>query len=128
MDSLLIEATTDTPAIDFRADTGSLSVTGKSYPQNVFQFYKPISAWLEEFLRTTGGESQLHLAFVALNSSTTKVIFDWLDLLEQAHERKPGSVRVVWHYPRARAALLQAGEDFSEAFEILPFDLVPDLK
>jgi hypothetical protein len=127
MDSLNIEAAADTPAIEFNADSGTLSVSGKSYPQNVFQFYKPISAWLESFLQAADGETRLHLAFIALNSSTTKVIFDWLDLFEQAQERG-GEVKIFWHYPPERAALLQAGEDFREAFEELPFELVPDLK
>lgn len=128
MNDLRIEATADTPAIDFLAREGRLSVTGKSYPQNVFQFYKPVTAWLEEYLETTEDASELHLGFSALNSSTTKVVFDWLDALERAHERKPGSVQVIWHYPAERSALLQAGEDFREAFEELPITLAPDLK
>ncbi|MCR9140908.1 MAG: DUF1987 domain-containing protein [bacterium] len=129
MESLNIEATADTPAIDFRAEDGRLSVAGKSYPQNVFQFYKPISDWLNQFLQSSQVPAELHLSYIALNSSTTKVIFDWLDSLEQAQEENPErGVKVVWHYPPERSALLQAGEDFREAFEELSFELVPDLK
>lgn len=128
MDSLQIEATADTPEVVFNADSGELSVSGKSYPQNVFQFYKPISDWLIEFMRASDRDVQLHLKFTALNSSTTKVIFDWLDVLDQARENQSRQIRIAWHYPAERAALLQAGEDFREAFEELAFELIPDLK
>lgn len=127
MEALHIEATSDTPAIDFEATSGILRVSGKSYPQNVFQFYQPASQWIRDFLATGPEKAELHLEFQALNSSTTKVVFDWLDLWEQRHEDAPDSVKIIWHYPPERAALEQAGEDFREAFEDLPFELIDDL-
>lgn len=127
MEALHIEATSDTPQVEFQADSGVLRVSGKSFPQNVFQFYQPVSQWLAEFLESAPAQVELHLSFKALNSSTTKVIFDWLDLCEQRHEAAPGSVRICWHYPKDRGSLQQAGEDFREAFEELPFTLADDL-
>ena len=53
MENLIIEATTYTPNINFDAVNGELSISGKSYPENTFEFYKPVNEWIIKYLETT---------------------------------------------------------------------------
>ena len=51
MDKLSLPATAATPAVDFDAATGVLAISGESYPENAFEFYKPLLGWTATFLR-----------------------------------------------------------------------------
>ncbi len=125
MDKLIIEATRSSPAIAFDAETRRLRICGESYPENAAAFYTPVFAWLKEFIAAleSGAAVQVDLAILYLNSSSTKVMLNLLDLLEQAAQ--DGTQIVVnWHYDPENEAMLECGQDFSEELETLTFNLV----
>jgi hypothetical protein len=47
MENIKLELTKYTPEISLDASSGIISMTGKSYPENTFDFYKPIIDWME---------------------------------------------------------------------------------
>ncbi len=125
MDNLTIEATRSSPAIRFDAKNGCLSIHGESYPENVAAFYTPVFAWLKAFLAEMDPATtvQVNLEILYLNSSSTKVMLNFLDLLEQAaQDGRP--VIVNWLYDPDNEAVLECGQDFSEELQALTFNLV----
>ena len=58
-----------------------------------------------------------------LNSSSTKVMLNFLDLLEQAAQDGK-QIRVNWFYDPDNEAVLECGQDFSEELQVLTFNLV----
>jgi hypothetical protein len=55
MENLKLEATKYTPEISL--DTGGvISLVGKSYPENTFEFYAPVMEWLENYFETSAAE------------------------------------------------------------------------
>lgn len=48
MYDLFIEQTKSTPKVLFDHQNAKLSIQGQSYPENAFQFYEPIIAWLDD--------------------------------------------------------------------------------
>ncbi len=125
MDKLIIEATRSSPAIELDADTGQLRICGESYPENAAAFYAPVFAWLKTFIAglEPAATVQAHLEILYLNSSSTKSMLNFLDLLEQAAQNGT-QVIVNWCYDPDNEAMLECGQDFSEELEALTFNLV----
>lgn len=124
MNNLILEETKYTPSINLDAQSGVLELVGKSYPENTFEFYKPMMDWVEEYF--DGNEKNktvVNIEIIYFNSSSSKLFFDFFDLLEEAHNNGK-DVEVNWIYDPENEAALEAGEDFKEDFESLRFNLV----
>jgi len=124
MKTLIIEETKYTPYIKLDQENGVLELKGKSYPENTFEFYKPIMDWLEEYF--DGNEKDntvVNMEIIYFNSSSSKLFFDFFDLLDEMHS-KGKKIEVNWQYDKDNEAALEAGEDFKDDFEDLDFSLV----
>jgi SiaC family regulatory phosphoprotein len=122
MDNLQIPATRSTPEISFNADTGVLLMSGESYPENSFEFYQPVIAWLKRFLSRSGCQATLVVQLAYLNTGSTKVMMDILDQLEDAHSNGRDA-RIEWHCERDNERALETAEEFREEVS-LPFSIV----
>ncbi len=124
MENLIIEETKYTPSIKLDATKGTIELIGKSYPENTFEFYKPMMEWVENYFDGNEVEKTVvNLEIIYFNSSSSKLFFDFFDLLEEAHNNGK-SVEVNWIYDKENESALEAGEDFKEDFENLKFNLV----
>ena len=97
-------------------------MSGDSYPENSFEFFNPIIAWVEEYLKTSDRRLQVELHIIYMNTSSVRALFDILDLLEAAYG-EGREIRLDWYYDQRneRAASLAAEfkEDCSFPFEII---------
>ena len=124
MENLHTEATKYTPQIDLNAETGLMHFSGKSYPENTFDFYQPTMKWIKEFFgQETKIKSRLEMDIVYFNSSSSKLFFDLFDIVEGAQE-EGHTITVNWLYDAENENALEAGEDFKEDFESLDFNLI----
>ncbi len=122
MENLTIFATQYTPAISLDSD-GVISFSGKSYPENTFEFYKPVMAWLEKYFQEFKGQKTVvNMEIIYFNSSSSKWFFDMFDLFDEASNRD--IVEVNWIYDSENESAQEAGEDFQEDFESLTINLV----
>ncbi|PHR53391.1 MAG: hypothetical protein COA44_15315 [Arcobacter sp.] len=123
MKNLKIEITKYTPEISLDANSGILSMEGKSYPENTFEFYKPVMQWMEEYFKdNTQAKTIINMEIIYFNSSSSKLFFDFFDLVEEADE--DNNIEINWIYDEENESALEAGEDFKEDFESLNFNLV----
>jgi len=124
MENLHITATDYTPDINFDAKCGILEMKGKSYPENTFEFYKPINKWIHDYLTTTLCEKvSINLNIEYMNSSSLKAYFDMFDSFEEAHN--DGKIlEIKWIYDEEDDISEETGEDFIEDFENLNIQLV----
>lgn len=124
MENLHIEATKYTPEIKLDADIGLLSFSGKSYPENTFDFYQPILEWVNTYFdQKVQKKTVIEMDIIYFNSSSSKLFFDFFDILEEAHESGK-EIIVRWFYDVENENALEAGEDFKEDFESLDFNLI----
>jgi len=124
MNNLIIEETKYTPSISFDIEKGIFELTGKSYPENTFDFYKPMMDLVEEYF--DGKEQKttvINMEIIYFNSSSSKLFFDFFDLVEEA-QNNGKTVEINWIYDEENDSALEAGEDFQEDFESLTFNLV----
>jgi len=125
MQPLIIEPRKDSPAIRFDPNTGELAIVGDSYPENAAAFYEPVFEWIEQFLSRTGDRPvTLNLQLSYINSSSSKIMLNLLDLLDEAVQEGL-AVTVNWRYHAENQMLLECGEEFAEDLEALPFHFLP---
>lgn len=124
MENLNIEATKYTPEIKSDIAACTLSLTGKSYPENTFEFYEPVIAWIESLIEEKKEEAlTFNFEILYYNSSSSKAFFDIFDILEEAVENG-SKITVNWQYDEENETMQEAGEDFAEDFEALTFNVV----
>lgn len=124
MENLIIEETKYTPSINLNVEKGIFELVGKSYPENTFEFYKPMMDWVEEYFEGNNKDKTIiNMEIIYFNSSSSKLFFDFFDLVEEAHNGKK-NIDINWIYDEENEAALEAGEDFKEDFENLNFNLV----
>ena len=122
MQNLKLEATKYTPEINLDAG-GTISLVGKSYPENTFEFYAPMMEWLEEYFNGNATDKTVvNMEIIYFNSSSSKLFFDFFDLLEENVE--DNAIEVNWIYDEENESAEEAGEDFIEDFEDLKINLV----
>lgn len=118
---MIIEETKYTPAITLDIN-GTISMKGKSYPENTFEFYAPIMKWIEEYLQNDQKTLIVNMEIIYFNSSSSKLFFDFFDLLEENQDKH--TIEVNWIYDEANESAKEAGEDFMDDFNNLKITLV----
>jgi len=122
MEKIVIEETKYTPKIELDPN-GTISLTGKSYPENTFEFYEPMMEWVKEYFENEPAEvTTVNMEITYFNSSSSKLFFDFFDLLEENSE--DNTIKINWIYDEENESAEEAGEDFIEDFEDLDITLV----
>jgi len=123
MDNLIIETTKYTPEINLDAQTGIISMVGKSYPENTFEFYQPVMDWMNEYFNGNAKEKTVvNMEIIYFNSSSSKLFFDFFDVLDESKDDH--DIEINWIYDEENESALEAGEDFVDDFEDLKISLV----
>ena len=117
MEKLLIEATSDTPRVEFDPESLKFEILGKALPEDAIEFFKPLYDWLSEYIDSTEGGFELTLDLVYLNSSSTRYIFNILALMEDAHE-DGRDMHVKWRVSGTDEVMLGKGEELAEMLDV----------
>nr|WP_320115876.1 DUF1987 domain-containing protein [uncultured Desulfuromonas sp.] len=122
MEKLSLTATQYTPEIIMDPD-GIISMMGKSYPENTFEFYRPVMEWVESYFDGSPAEKTIiNMEIIYFNSSSSKLFFDFFDILDEQHENY--DIEINWIYDSENENAKEAGEDFIDDFENLTINLV----
>jgi len=123
MSNLTIPGSQSTPAINGDWETGVLTMSGDSYPENSFDLFNQVIDWVERFLAQTQKPLTLELHLLYLNTSSVRAVMDVFDLLEEAHQAGH-EVAVNWHYDRRNERVAELAEEFLEDCSF-PFSIIP---
>ena len=120
METLIIAGTEDTPAVKLDATSGVYELVGRSLPEDVTTFYKPVFEWLASAAGLSKMVFDVKLEY--FNTASSKVILDIFSKLEGLKEEGT-DVSINWHYAEDDEDMQEAGEEYSELVEV-PFKLV----
>ena len=123
MAPLIIEETKSTPYINFDDSKHLLAIRGESYPENAASFYAPVFQWLDSYLAALSAEITVNLQISYFNSSSSKVLMDFFDRLEEVAGRG-NTVTINWRYHEENDMALEYGEEFKEDMEKALFNLI----
>jgi O6-methylguanine-DNA--protein-cysteine methyltransferase len=122
MENIVIEGTSKTPQVEFKAETGEILIKGRSIPENSIEFYKPLIDWIDNYANGARDVTEVNIQLEYFNTSSSKCILDVFKRLELI--RNSGkSVTVKWHYEVDDEDMLEAGEDYQAIID-LPFQMI----
>ena len=121
MENLFIKASDKTPAIEFNV-SGELRISGRSIPENSYEFYQPVISWLENFKKANVKSAVLHVNLEYFNTSSSKVLLSVFRNLE--HLRELGvDTNVYWYHSEDDEDITEAGKGYQCLVKI-PFRFV----
>ena len=112
----------DTPEINFSIEKQKLFIAGKSFAEDVVEFYTPLIKWIDNYFATKP-EKQTILEFkmTYFSTATSKVFLDLLIKLE-TYSKKGMPVKILWNYADKDEDIMESGEEYAEMVQ-LPFEL-----
>ncbi|MCH8318145.1 MAG: DUF1987 domain-containing protein [Bacteroidetes bacterium] len=124
MKPLIIKATVWTPSVILDASNNKFEISGKSLPENVVVFYKPVKEWFESYSKNPNPKTDIVIKFLYLNTASQKMIYSILRELGRKFDKK-GNISVKWYYNEDSEDIKEIGEDFAEmldfAFEVVRY-------
>jgi len=116
-----VKATRETPALEFDKTSGKLIITGRSLPENSFEFYNPAVLWIREYILNPAAKTNLEIFLEYLNSGSLKQLFRIMYLLEDLIELGADAT-ITWKYENNDELMLEKGKEFQQ-FLIIPIEL-----
>jgi hypothetical protein len=122
MEALDIQGTNDTPKVILDPENIIFEISGRSLPEDVVTFYRPVLDWLEEYKSEPLDYTEFVFRYIYFNTATSKLIQDVLIKLEELYEAGY-NVQVMWFYEEEDEDMQDAGEEFMENTDV-PFELI----
>jgi len=111
MTKLVIEASEDSPAINFDGEKGLLEIAGKSLPEDAIGYYAHLEKLVMEYVQSPQKNTTVNFNLEYLNSSSAKKILEIVTLLESL-PAKGYKVVINWFYKSEDYDMLEEGEEF----------------
>ena len=122
MNSLMIEGTEDTPNININYESDIFIISGRSLPEDVSSFYKPVIDWIDEFSKCPKNMNiQIKLEY--FNTATSKILLDILLKIEEIQDDSNVSFTIMWYFQEHDDDMKEAGEEYSDIVSI-PFEYI----
>ena len=117
MKNQTIHKTDNTPEVILDYERGLIEFEGKSYPENTFNFYKPILLWMREYFSgKCQNSTTVNIKLTYFNSGTTQILFDILDTINEGTYQ---NLVINWYHDEDNENGLEDYEDFSHEFKTL---------
>lgn len=122
MSDLFIAATPSSPEVDFRFSENTLNLRGESYPENASAFYGGVIDALRTYLYHLGGDGRVtaNIALSYFNSSSTKMLFNLIDALNQS-ALAGVHVELNWYHDVDDETIFEFGTELHADFPALTF-------
>jgi len=117
------ERTTSTPYILIDEEKNYMRFEGRSFHENVVEFYRDVNNWLDAYLEKDFGAFTFDFEMNYFNSSTSKLLHNMLTKMDvRASDKK--KVIVNWITTEDNDIIIECGEDFKEDFNNLNFNMI----
>ena len=117
MEPLIIQSTTNTPAVRLNKANNKFLISGVSLPENVLEFYEPIIDWIVMYFDNPNPDSVFEFKFNYLNTASSKVVSNILQILDEQYNNGL-KVSIAWYYDIEDAEIKELGQDLSEMMDI----------
>ena len=123
MEKIEIAGTEDTPKVLFDYESGEFVISGRSLPEDVTSFYKPVFSWLEEFASAPKDGSKFVFKLEYFNTASSKILLDVFMKLEEISDETGKGFTIEWHHQDSDPDMLEAGEEYAELVTV-PFEFI----
>ena len=119
MEKLEIEPFLQTPEINFDPQSGTMLLSGKSYPADAIDFYRPIIEWVRKYTERPAEKTEMICEIEYLNSASQKQLVELLLAFRPIHS-SGGDFVVLWRFEEGDDDIQSVGELIEHELE-LPF-------
>ncbi len=113
MNALIIEKTKETPEINFNPATGVLRISGRAYSNDIYQLFKPLNLWLQEYLSKPNEITTVELRIEYCNSIFNKLILLFFESCKTVLEKNKQLV-IIWYYEEGDRESLDDADHLSK--------------
>jgi len=110
------------PSVILDKARNEFKISGLSIPEDSYEFYRPIIAWVDEYVKNPNLVTHFYVFLEYFNSSSVKQIFFLLPKLE-AIIKSGKEAKIFWHYKLGDDLIKTKGVKFKELLHV-PFELV----
>jgi hypothetical protein len=119
MAKLIINETDQSPEILFDDENGELTISGKSYPENVNTIFKELLDAVETYKLKPQKKTTVNFHWLYYNTATSKIIVKVLADLKAA----PTELVVNWYAKKGFTMMIEKGELIKEIMDI-PMEII----
>ncbi|MEM1405887.1 MAG: DUF1987 domain-containing protein [Bacteroidota bacterium] len=117
METLLIEATEDSPKILFNAEEGHFFINGRSFMEDTNPFYFGIMEWSREYFKNPQKNTLLELEFDYINSASQRMLLDIVGEFNKYYIMGY-RVKIIWNFLYSDEGMAELGEEMQEIFDV----------
>ncbi len=132
MKSLLIEATENSPKIDFNTNNNIFEISGNSRPENPAKFFEYIIQWVENYGKHLSWKNKetshdriiLKVRLEYFNSTSAKHLLILLEKFNTIVTTYGIPVDVSWYYDEMDISMQESGEEYKNLLPKVKFHLI----
>ncbi len=114
MESLIINGNVHTPQISFNGENGIFSISGKSYPEDVSEFYRPVFEYIELYKSSPAKKTLLEFEWLYYNTASAKIIIKIILALKDVSK----DFEVSWYCKKDYDIIIEKGLEIREILKI----------
>lgn len=115
-----IIASDNTPSVLFNTNEGLLEIAGKSFSEDIHDFYEPVIEAANEYIKQPCPKTIVKINIEYMNTITTKYLLQIFKVLEKIKGISDTSIH--WYYEEDDDDMITVGEDLQLLVD-LPFSL-----
>ena len=120
MDTLLIQATAQTPLVNLNPETGIMEIRGRSIPDDPEAFWGVVLTWFDSYMANPNEETLVKIDLEYFNiTSSKRILFLLYKLNELVDSGK--KAKVEWYYRQSDEDMYEVGQDYAFMVHV-PFD------
>jgi len=85
MEDLYLKKTFTSPEVEFIADTGELSLEGRSIPEDPGEFFEKLIEWINEYFLHPAEKTVMSIKLEYINSGSSKYMLEVLRIMKIAN-------------------------------------------
>ncbi len=124
MEKLFIASTSTTPEIDFDGNKGDFKIVGRSFPENVFEFYTEVLNYIDAFVKDPSPVTNVTFNLNYFNTASYKIIVKML-LAFTKIDKNRSKVTIKWLSHKNDLTIIEKGEELKEYIN-LNFEIVQE--
>ena len=122
MQDLYFEKTFNSPEVEFIAETGELSMEGRSIPEDPGEFFDRLINWVNEYFLNPTDRTVMNIKLEYINSGSSKYMLELLRIMKVNYE-KGRDVLIKWYYEEGDESIEELGQHYQQTTP-LPFELI----
>jgi hypothetical protein len=122
MNDLYLKKSFNSPEVEFIAESGELSIEGRSIPEDPGEFFDRLINWLNEYFLNPVENTVMNIKLEYINSGSSKYMLEVLRIMKVNHE-KGKVVLIKWYFEEGDESIEELGQHYEQTIQI-PFELI----